>query len=456
MISLEQYRKAIGGFAGGRVGGKKIKIDIINTDNNKRQYNETTDILIYHFSIYMCYTILMIALLGLMFRSTPPPVKVRNEGRFEFGFDTNSPYIWYANCILLLFLVKGMSSSKYVYLCYKKLRSVCIFMLKVRCRFTVLVMFVTSLAKMLLLRSHPDIINPGPDKNLNLVYCNVNGLIKMHTIGGDQPEFQASKLRDLKAYLFTYSPDIVVLNETWLNKYISEGELISDKYYSIYRKDRTEKDMKTFSKKGGGGVLILCKNNNGVETEIVKTKTELPIVTILLKYKNITPLCISTFYRYDYSGLEYFKEAERYYTNLAKKFKNLTIVGDLNLSSVDNWDVPVSNNNNSTHESFINLFSSLGLKSLVNVPTHRDGNILDLLLTNIDDAYSNVLLEENCLVKSDHLTLKCEIKFKKSRPKYKNCKKFSYRKADWDSLNKELLGIDWLGQFKDLSAEQCL
>eukprot|EP00116_Pleurobrachia_bachei_P014895 sb/3475157/ len=128
----------------------------------------------------------------------------------------------------------------------------------------------------------------------------------MHTIGGDQPEFQVSKLRDLKAYLFTYSPDIVVLNETWLNKYISEGELISDKYYSIFRKDRTEKDMKAFGKKGGGGVLILCKNNIGVETEIVKTKTDLPIVSILLKHKNITPLCISTFYRYDYSGLEHF------------------------------------------------------------------------------------------------------------------------------------------------------
>ena len=435
-----------------RVSSPVLERIILLAQKELERRKKSGDILIYHFIIYICYTIIMIALLGLMLRSTPPGVKFRNEG--QFWFDINFPYIWYANCVLLLFLFKGMSSSKYTYLCYKKLRLVCINMLQARCRYTVLVMFITSLAKMLLLRSHPDIINPGPDKTLNLVYCNVNGLIKMHTIGGDQPEFQVSKLRDLKGYLFTYSPDIVVLNETWLNKYISEGELISDKYYSIFRKDRTEKDMKTFGKKGGGGVLILCKNNIGVDTEIVKAKTDLPIVTILLKHKNITPLCISTFYRYDYSGLEHFKEAERYYTNLAKKFKNLTIIGDLNLSSVDNWDVPVSNN--STHESFINLFSSLGLKSLVNIPTHRDGNILDLLLTNIDTSYNNVMLEENSLVKSDHLTLKCEIKFKKSRPKYKNCKKFSYRKADWDSLNKELLGIDWLAQFKDLSAEQSL
>ena len=87
MISVEQYRKAIGGFAGGLAGGKRIKID--NTDNNinKRKYNETTDILIYHFIIYICYTVLMIALLGLMFRSTPPSVKLRNEG--QFWFDIN-------------------------------------------------------------------------------------------------------------------------------------------------------------------------------------------------------------------------------------------------------------------------------------------------------------------------------------------------------------------------------
>ena len=94
---------------------------------------------------------------------------------------------------------------------------------------------------------------------------------------------------------------------------------------------------------------------------------------------------------------------------------------------------PVSNVG--VHEDFIHLFSSLGLSSLVNEPTHRDGNILDLILTNTSSAFSKVSIEEGGLVRSDHCALKFEISIKKSRPKYKKVKKFCYRKADWDFLN---------------------
>eukprot|EP00116_Pleurobrachia_bachei_P017717 sb/3477979/ len=52
-----------------------------------------------------------------------------------------------------------------------------------------------------------------------------------------QPQFQLSKLSDLRAYLFTYEPEIVVLNETWLNKHVNDGELVSDQFYTVYRKD---------------------------------------------------------------------------------------------------------------------------------------------------------------------------------------------------------------------------
>eukprot|EP00116_Pleurobrachia_bachei_P001462 sb/3461724/ len=133
---------------------------------------------------------------------------------------------------------------------------------------------------------------------------------------------------------------------------------------------------------------------------------------------------------------------------------SLAIIGDLNLSSVKDWDHPVSSN--SIHEGFAHLFTSLGMSSLINAPTHRDGNVLDLILTTNSSCFSNISIEENCLVKSDHFTIKCEVQIKKRRPKFKTTKKFSYKKADWDAINEGMYRHNWTKEFKYLSAEQSL
>ena len=371
-------------------------------------------------------------------------------------------YMWYANCSLLLlsliYIKRFLTTTKKTLdkLSRKKVR---LFITdKLSIGSSIITKYIRSIAKILLVRNHPDVKNPGPNETgseLNIVYCNVNGLIQMQSIGGDQPIFKETRLKDLQAYLFTYSPDIVILNETWLNKHVHDAELVSDKYYTIFRRDRTEKDMKKFDKKGGGGVMILCKNTIGLEIREVDFKTHLPIVTILLKSKTTkNSICLSTFYRYDYSGLEFLDEAERYYTHITKKFKNLTIVGDLNLSSIKDWNFPVSSNK--LHEDFAHLFASLGLDSLINEPTHRDGNILDLLLTNTPTLFSNISVNENALVKSDHYTINCKLSLKKQKTKYKSVKKFAYRKADWEQLNEDLLSIDWLNKLNHLTGNKSL
>ena len=445
MISAEQYRQTIGRFAGGRGGKRKM----ITNKTLDRQYRQTSSISPFHLILYLSYSILILILLGSMSRCTSS-LSCRElcmeTGREEVGKSINQHYIWYANCVLTLVIFKSMG----------KIGNTCSKII-VRCRLVVLLIFLSSLAKALIVIHQPSIVNPGPTEpktKISVVYCNVNGLINMQSISGDQPQFQVSKLSDLRAYLFTYEPEIVVLNETWLNKHVNDGELVSDQFYTIYRKDRTKRDMEMYDKKGGGGVMILCKNNMGIEVDQVKDKVNLPIVTILLKSKNLTPICISTFYRYDYSGSDCLEETERYYTRLSRKYKNLAIIGDLNLSSVKDWDDPVSSN--SIHEGFAHLFTSLGMSSLINAPTHRDGNVLDLILTNNSSCFSNVSVEENCLVKSDHFTIKCEVQIKKIRPKFKTAKKFSYKKADWDAINEGLIRYDWTKEFKHLRAEQSL
>ena len=312
---------------------------------------------------------------------------------------------------------------------------------------------IAGLALLLLVICNPSIKNPGPDR-IKVVYCNAQGLIHMNSIGGNCPIFQTKKLLDLQAFLYTHEPDIVVINETWLNSYIGNNEIVSDSLYTIFRKDRSEIDKQKYGKIGGGGVMILCKNNSDVQYSTITEQTDLPIISILVKPKKGPKLCFSTYYRYDYSDHESNSEAERYYQVLSKRYNSLTIIGDLNLSSIKNWDLPSSNVGR--HSSFLEIVSNLGMISLINSPTHRSGNILDLILTNRPSIYSKVKIEQDLLVNSDHSTIKCTINLGVSKKNTTKFRKFSYKKANWVRINQDLNSIDWNALFAHLNARDCV
>ena len=312
---------------------------------------------------------------------------------------------------------------------------------------------LAGLSLLLIVQCNPSIKNPGPER-IKIVYCNVQGLIHMHSIGGSSPIFQTQKLLDLQSFLYTHEPDIVILNETWLNSYVSDNEIISDSYYTIFRKDRSDLDKAKYNKKGGGGVMMLCKNNSDVQYTAIQDHTDLPIVSIVAKPKKGPKLCISTFYRYDYSDSESHRSADLYYKGLSKKYKSLTIIGDLNLSSIKDWDMPVTNVN--SHSEFLETIDFLGLTSLVNSSTHKAGNNLDLILTNNPSLYSQVVIEQNNLVKSDHFTIQCNINIGVNKKSTKKIRKFAYKKADWDLINKDLSSCNWDFLFNGLDASGCV
>ena len=53
--------------------------------------------------------------------------------------------------------------------------------------------------------------------------------------------------------VYSENPDVVCVNETWLNKDISDSEILHSGY-TIYRKDRANR--------AGGGVLIAIKTGS--------------------------------------------------------------------------------------------------------------------------------------------------------------------------------------------------
>ena len=75
-----------------------------------------------------------------------------------------------------------------------------------------------------------------------------------------------------------------------------------------------------------------------------------------------------------------FHEAERYFREICKKYSKLILVGDINLQGIKDWSNPISEC--AIEKKYIELFQDLGLRNLINQPTHELGNILYILLTN--------------------------------------------------------------------------
>ena len=158
-------------------------------------------------------------------------------------------------------------------------------------------LYITMLNLILIVLTNPCIVNPGPQApNIKVSYCNAQGLIMMSSMRGRQPIFQTNKLLDFQSYIHLNKPDLVILNETWLNEYIKTSEIVGEEYYKAFRQDRTAQDKEKYGKVGGGGVLILCQQDLEINITEIKKPTRLPIISVELKFRDMSKLCVSTYY----------------------------------------------------------------------------------------------------------------------------------------------------------------
>ena len=161
-------------------------------------------------------------------------------------------------------------------------------------RYQIILLYYTTLINILLLiTTIPNIVNPGPD--LNISYCNVQGLILSTSMKSSSPIFQTNKLLDLQSYMHYASPDVLILNETWLNEHVHSNEIVSDLYYKCFRLDRSEIDKSKYNKVGGGGVMILVKQNLNVQSRLININCNIPVLSIEITLENHSKFCLSTF-----------------------------------------------------------------------------------------------------------------------------------------------------------------
>ena len=303
---------------------------------------------------------------------------------------------------------------------------------------------------LLIVICNPSMLNPGPKvtRNLKIMYQNVQGLIPLSSIGDKNPSLNHTKVAELQSHIYLTKPDLVILNETWLKPSIADTEIIPSGY-NIFRLDRSNythptdpSDQKKF-RKNGGGVLIAARCDLDMNIEQINLKCQAEILSIELKNPNAQKIIISTLYRVGTLGIPNHTRVQSYLHKIAKRrgISNLVLIGDLNLSKT-NWHNVESSCE--IEQSFIDMFSDLGLTQLINQPTHEKGNLLDVLLTKFPCNISNCkVADKDYICKSDHYGIHFELNSKAKREKSVKRAIYNLKKANWSKLNEDLSKIKW-------------
>jgi len=249
-----------------------------------------------------------------------------------------------------------------------------------------------------------------------------------------------SKRQELLRILDEEKFGIILITETWLNETTPSALLCHNTNYALYRCDRK-------GNRHGGGVCMLVHNSFSVSAQMLPTRfetLEYVCIDILSKKDHTRFLCV---YRPPNSDqLEaYTEKLCDLITVVCSVNYPVYVLGDFNYPDID-WN-PV-NAVTPCARAFLDCLSINNLTQFVAAPT-RGKNLLDLILSNIDEGVYDLHVEEPFL-DSDH----CSITFAvpgitRVRPQAKDSVLRDFHRADYDRINEYLCAVDWNFLFAD-------
>ena len=113
-----------------------------------------------------------------------------------------------------------------------------------------------------------------------------------------------------------------------------------------------------------------------------------------------------------------------------------------------NWTIP-STDYNESHECFLNFCTDNFLTQVIENPTHKNGNILDLLICNhfgLDRIISHSTtfpLTDTC----DHNLISFNVKIESQIVDNPKVASYNFKKADFENINNYLSNINWTSLF---------
>jgi hypothetical protein len=267
--------------------------------------------------------------------------------------------------------------------------------------------------------------NPGPtNKGMSIFFLNaqsIKGTTRYQT-----------KLIDFKNMIYTLQPDVFAVCETWLTEQVPDESVISEDYYKLYRKDRTDTT--------GGGVALLVKNDiwskrrKEVESKYSKFNE---IIAVEIKPDLNRKIMVIVCYRSQaHKSEDFLPNLEVVLENCCLSgYRDFILLGDFNYRKID-WSknqakLPQECNN------FKHILDMYNLRQINFHPSTIAGNTLDLLCLNLPEETSEVILHRYPY-KSDHYMLDFQIDLNIKRKLDIPRTVYNFKKGNMGALKNEI------------------
>ena len=183
--------------------------------------------------------------------------------------------------------------------------------------------------------------------------------------------------------------------------------------------------------------------NNTIPCQLISSPSNLEVVCIKLNVSHPITCCV--LYNPPNSSSEYCDNLLNFISNISNSSDRLILLGDFNLPDI-NWNAlsggsPVSNK-------LCDLIFQTGMSQLIDRPSHLHGNVLDLLLMNIEENINSLEVHSSSSLSSDHYDITFAVAtVPKLSPKTTPCYSFNFSRGDYSGLNNYLLNINFTSCF---------
>lgn len=294
-------------------------------------------------------------------------------------------------------------------------------------------LFQINIAVLLLITCgdiHP---NPGPVPNsshLTVLVLNAQSLKSL--------DRKVNKIQDLQNILYTDCPHVVSICETWLFPEedpingTKSSDILNPSIYNIIRKDRPHT---------GGGVLTAIHSSvpsrERPELETPSNDSNEINVTEIRPNLNRKIFVISCYKSQRDDGQKFLDNLENTIRNcLVSGSTDLLLLGDFNYSDLK-WGTAPEANVSDLSRKFTQLCKMYGLTQYNTNPSRDSGNILELILSNIEAKFYNITAGFYPF-KSDHLVLTCNVSLTVKKPPIVKRTTYNFRKANYDNIRESL------------------
>lgn len=273
-----------------------------------------------------------------------------------------------------------------------------------------------------------------------------------------------TKLNTLYINILAHNYDVIILTETWLHEGIHNNELF-DARYRVYRQDR---DRAGSGRRDGGGVLVAVHRQlpatlmsplpaDSAQAAVLPISTPYTLVdSLLIDIRSRNYRCIiSAAYIPPNLSSEIYNLHFGILTSIlhSNNVNEFMIVGDYNLPTLEWQDCgtflkPILTNNCCLPNKYLINFIATHNCVQINKYRNKRGRILDLFITNLDNASISSTMMPLVQVDPNHpaffvLAPLNKFNISTSLLTKKHSVQFNFNKANYDIINTEIANIDW-------------